>query len=140
MPIIKSAKKRMKQAEARKVYNTRVKNSVKSQAKVVNAQIQAGDVKNNAELIKAISELDRAVKKGVLHKKTADRRKSRLTKRYNEVASKPFGTESPGKPGAKSAKKTVAKKPVAKKAAIKKATKPVAKKPTTKTKKPTSKK
>ena len=133
MPIIKSAKKRMKQAEKRRDYNVEVKNVVKKQIKLVKEQIAKGSVKSNAELVKAVAEIDLAVKKGVLHKRTAARRKSRLTKAYNATASKPYGTENPGKPGTKSSKKKVAKKTTAKpkaKVATKKATpkKTVAKK------------
>lgn len=136
MPIIKSAKKRMKQANKRQKYNVAVKSTVKKQVKIVKTEIATGDVKSNKALILAIAQLDTAVKKGVLHKRTAARRKSRLTKSYNAVAAKPYGAENPGKPGAK---KTVAKKPrstssgsttVAKKAVA--AKKVVAKKTTTK--------
>jgi len=37
------------------------------------------------ELVKAISYLDRAAGKGVIHKNNAARRKSRLTKQYNKA-------------------------------------------------------
>lgn len=110
MPIIKSAKKRMKQAEKRREYNVDVKTAVKKQIKLVKEQITQGSVKSNADLVKAVAEIDLAVKKGVLHKRTAARRKSRLTKAYNATAAKPYGTENPGKPGAKSSKKKVTKK------------------------------
>lgn len=122
MPIIKSAKKRMKQAEKRREYNVDVKTAVKKQIKIVKEQIAQGSVKSNADLVKAIAEIDLAVKKGVLHKRTAARRKSRLTLAYNATASKPYGTENPGKPGAKATKKAV------KKTATKPKTKPAAKK------------
>ncbi len=115
MPIIKSAKKRMKQAQKRQQYNVAVKSSVKKQTKIVRAEINSGDVKSNEALVLAIAQLDTAVKKGVLHKRTAARKKSRLTKAYNTVAKKPFGTENPGKPGVKkTTKKVVAKKPARK--------------------------
>lgn len=128
MPIIKSAKKRMKQAEKRREYNVDVKTAVKKQIKIVKEQIAQGTVKSNTDLVKAIAEIDLAVKKGVLHKRTAARRKSRLTLAYNAAASKPYGTENPGKPGAKATKKKAVKKtatkpkakPAAKKTAPKK--------------------
>ena len=123
MPIIKSAKKRMKQAEKRREYNVDVKTAVKKQIKIVKEQIAQGSVKSNADLVKAIAEIDLAVKKGVLHKRTAARRKSRLTLAYNAAASKPYGTENPGKPGAKATKKKAVKK-----TATKQKTKPAAKK------------
>ena len=138
MPIIKSAKKRMKQAEKRRDYNVEVKNVVKKQIKLVKEQIAKGSVKSNTELVKAVAEIDLAVKKGVLHKRTAARRKSRLTKAYNATASKPYGTENPGKPGSKkvaSSKSQVSKKQVApKKTATKTKAKVATKKATPKKK------
>ena len=127
MPIIKSAKKRMKQAEKRRQYNVDVKTAVKKQIKLVKEQIATGSVKSNTELVKAVAEIDLAVKKGVLHKRTAARRKSRLTRAYNATATKPYGTENPGKPGAKATKKKVVNK-----AATKPKAKPAAKKATPK--------
>lgn len=115
----------MKQANKRQKYNVAVKSSVKKQVKIVRTEIATGDVKSNKALILAIAQLDTAVKKGVLHKRTAARRKSRLTKAYNAVATKPYGAENPGKPGAK-------KKPVTKKAVAAKPKKVVAKKTTIK--------
>lgn len=116
MPIIQSAKKRMKQAEARRKYNVAVKSAVKKHTKAVNAEIATGDVKSNQALIAAIAQIDKAVKKGTLHKRNAARRKSRLTLRYNAVAKQPFGTE---KAGAKKSPAKKAVKPAAKKTAKK---------------------
>ncbi len=123
MPIIKSAKKRMRQAEKRRQYNVAVKSTVKKSTKIVKTEIAAGDVKTNKALVLAISQLDTAVKKGVLHKRTAARRKSRLTKQYNAVAKTAYGAENPGKPGSKkvNVKKAAVKKSVTKKAAVAKA-------------------
>lgn len=128
----------MKQANKRQKYNVAVKSSVKKQVKIVRTEIATGDVKSNKALILAIAQLDTAVKKGVLHKRTAARRKSRLTKAYNAVATKPYGAENPGKPGVKktAVKKTV--NPVAKKTVDTKPKKVVAKKTTAKA--PTKKK
>jgi len=129
MPIIKSAQKRVRQAKKRQAYNTITKAGVKKKFRAVRDEIAAGTPKSNAALVAAVAEIDRSVKRGVIHKKTAARKKSRLTKAYNAVAKKPFGTENPGKPGAK---KKVVKKPVAKKPAAKKA--PAKKKPAPKKK------
>ena len=135
MPVIKSAIKRVRQEKKRKAYNVGVKNSVKAKFKSVKDEIAAGKPKTNAQLVAAIKEIDRAVRKGVINKHAAARRKSRLTKSYNAVAAKPYGTENPGKAGAK---KATAKKPEAMKVAAKK---PAAKKPATKkTAKKTTKK
>lgn len=136
MPVIKSAIKRARQEKKRKAYNVGVKDGVKAKFKVVRDEIATGKVKGNADLVAAIKEIDRAVRKGVINKHAAARKKSRLTKAYNAAAPKPYGTENPGKPGTKkpAAKKAVAKKAVAKKAPAKKAAtkKPAAKKTTKK--------
>lgn len=112
MPIIKSAKKRMKQSEARRKYNVAIKSAVKKQTKQVNAEIASGEIKSNENLVSAISQIDKAVKKGTLHKRTAARRKSRLTKKYNTVAKQAYGTEKAvaKKPTKAASKKTPAKK------------------------------
>ena len=125
MPVIKSAIKRVRQEKKRKAYNVSVKSGVKAKFKAVRDEVATGKVKTSAELIAAIKEIDRAVRKGVIKKQTAARKKSRLTKSYNSVATKPFGTENPGKAGTKkaTAKKAPAKKTVAKKATPKKSSK-----------------
>ena len=115
MQIIKSAKKRMRQQDAKRKYNVAIKSTVKKATRVVKDEVAAGKT-TATSLSAAVSQIDRAVKKGVLHKRTAARKKSRLSQQYNAVASKPYGTEKPAKP-------TTTKKPVAKKAAPKKAAK-----------------
>lgn len=97
MPIIKSAIKRVRQEKKRKAYNVALKSDVKAKFKAVRDEIATGKVKDSASLTEAIKEIDRAVKKGAINKHTAARKKSRLTKSYNMVAPKPFGTEKPGK-------------------------------------------
>lgn len=132
MPIIKSAEKRMRQAQVRHRRNVGYKKAVKAQTKAVHANLDSKELKKAAEALKlAVSQIDRAVKKGVMHKNTGARRKSKLTRDYNQLAKTPFGTENPGKPATKSkssASKTTAKKapaskkPVAKKSPAKKST------------------
>ena len=79
-----SARKRARQAEKRRLrnksYKTRFKNAVK---KVLKA-IEQGDRENIEELLKqAISVIDKAAQKGVIHKNQAARRKSRLMTKVN---------------------------------------------------------
>lgn len=82
----KSALKRIKQNEKRrmrnKVVKTRVKNSVKT---ALSAVEKNGDV--SGELKSAQSVIDKAARKGVIHRKTAARRVSRLSRRANTSAS-----------------------------------------------------
>lgn len=119
MPIIQSAIKRNRQAIKNRAYNQNVKTAVHKKTKAVTDAIAAGSVKSEADLVAAIAEIDKAVRKGVIHKSTAARRKSRLTLAYNGVASHAYGT---GKATTKKATttKTPAKKPAAKKPTAKK--------------------
>ena len=85
MANIKSQKKRNKTNEIRRQRNVAVRSRVKSFIKKANSAVEAGD----AELIKAavpeaLSEIDRAVSKGVLHRKAGARRKSSLQRRAAE--------------------------------------------------------
>ncbi len=115
MPIIKSAKKRVRVASKAATRNSKTKRSLRTAIKSFHASITG----KNAD--KAQSEIDKAVKKGVIHKNKAARKKRQLA-----AAAKKAGT--------KPAKKTATKKVVTKKAPAKKpvAKKPAAKKPATK--------
>lgn len=116
MPIIKSAIKRAKQTLKRRERNISIKKDIKTAVKAFSAEPSA------KTLAAAQSEIDTAVKKGLIKKNTAARRKSALSK----IAKKAGVTlEATKKPAAKpaTAKKTVAKKAPAKKSAAKKAEK-----------------
>lgn len=81
MPNTSSAKKAMRQSRRRQTINLRTKSKYKSAVKSTRAQIAGGNAHDATEsLKKAMSALDKAVKKNVLHKNTASRRKSRLAK------------------------------------------------------------
>lgn len=134
MPIIQSAKKRVRIANKATARNRKTKRSMKEAIKALHASLQ-GDKKKAAELqSEAQSAIDTAVKKGVIHKNKAARKKAQLVKAAKEAGVKPSGkvtksTSAKAKPVAKKApakkpatKKTPAKKPVAKKAPAKKTT------------------
>ena len=132
MPIIKSAKKAARQAETRTANNVRIKKDIKAAFKTFKAD------PTPANLSKAQSEYDKAVKKGLLKKNTASRRKAAIAKIAKVVNKVEKATEKPAKK-ATPAKKVAEKKPAAKKAPAKKtataktpAKKPAAKKTTTK--------
>src|SRR4051812_19272859 len=77
MPIIKSAIKRAKQSIVRRSRNLQVKRAIKQDVQALHTAIaEHQDVQ--PALNAAYSEIDRAVKKGTLHKNTAARRKSQL--------------------------------------------------------------
>lgn len=124
MPIIKSAIKRAKQTLKRRERNIGIKKDIKTAVKAFSAAPSA------KTLAAAQSEIDTAVKKGLIKKNTAARRKSALSK----IAKKAGVT-------LEAAKKSATKTAPAKKPAVTK--KPAAAKTTTKkdaTKKPATKK
>lgn len=88
----RSALKRIRQNQRRRLRNQMVRSRVKTLVKKARAHIAAGAL-DQARLSvgDAISALDRAAEKGVLHRNNAARRKSRLMKRYNAA----FRTVSP---------------------------------------------
>lgn len=131
MPIIKSAIKRMKQTAKRRERNVGIKRDIKGAVKAFMAK------PSTEGLSAAQSELDTAVKKGLLKKATASRRKAGLAKLAKEAGVKPAAAKKKAapktvaKPAAKkpAAKATTAKKPAAKPATKKApAKKPAAKK------------
>lgn len=119
MPIIKSAVKRAKQTIIRRERNIATKKAVKEATKTFLAEPSA---KN---LSAAQSAIDTAVKKNILEKNTAARRKALLAKKAKEAGVKPVATK---KAAPKAAAKTTAAKPAAKKAPAKTTAKPAAKK------------
>ena len=72
MPIIKSAKKAARQAEKRTEHNVSIKKEIKAALKAFKAN------PTPETLAKAQSEYDKAVKKDLLKKNTASRRKAKL--------------------------------------------------------------
>ncbi len=128
MPIIKSAIKRMKQTAKRRERNVGIKRDIKGAVKAFMAKPTAEG------LSAAQSELDTAVKKGLLKKATVSRRKAGLVKIAKAAGVKPAAAKKKAapKPTTKAAPKAAAapaKKPAAKKPATKATTaKPVAKK------------
>jgi len=128
VPIIKSAIKRAKQTIKRNERNVGIKRDIKEAVKAFHAKPSA------ATLAKAQSEIDTAVKKNLLNKNTASRRKAGLSKTAKEAgvklattkkaapakaapkaAAKPAATKKPAAKAAPAAKKAPAKKPAAKK-------------------------
>jgi small subunit ribosomal protein S20 len=87
MPNNASARKRVRQEEKRRLHNRSVKSSVKTYITKARVAIDFGDSQEEAQeaVRHAVSELDRAAKKGVLHRNNVARRKSRLMKRLNTM-------------------------------------------------------
>ena len=84
---IKSAKKRIEVIDKKTLRNKMIKSKVKTVIKKVEAAIAAGDKEAaQANLLVAISEIDKAASKGVYHKNNASRKVSRLTAAVNKMA------------------------------------------------------
>jgi small subunit ribosomal protein S20 len=83
---IKSAIKRNKQNEKKRIRNRVVRGSTRTFIKKAQIAIEGGESKTSVEAVQvAISALDKAAAKGVIHKNNAARRKSRLMKRLSAV-------------------------------------------------------
>lgn len=125
MPIIKSAIKRSRQALKRRDRNVGIKRDIKGAVKTFLSTPSA------ASLSAAHSELDTAVKKGLLKKNTVARRKASLAKVAKDAGVKLVGT---AKAAPKATAKPAVKKTTAAKTTTPKATaaKAPAKKPATK--------
>jgi len=84
-----SALKRVRQTEKRTVVNKSNKSRVRGTLRALREAIQKGDVKSAGEQYRATaSALDKSVQKGILHKNTASRYKSRLNARVKALATK----------------------------------------------------
>jgi len=87
MPNHKSAEKRVRQTERRRVINRSNRARLRTSIKDLRSALAKADAKETATLLpKTISEIDKAVQKGVLHRNAAARHKSRLTARVNQGA------------------------------------------------------
>jgi small subunit ribosomal protein S20 len=81
-----SAMKRARQAVKRNLRNTSVLSSVKTVLKKVEEAIASGNREDAGKaLLRAVSALNKAASKGVIHDNTASRKISRLTKKVNAL-------------------------------------------------------
>jgi len=82
MANTKSALKRIGTSQKKHERNVAVKSTARTFVKKARAAIAANPAESQVDVLAAISALDKAAKKGVLHRNNAARRKSRLMKRY----------------------------------------------------------
>jgi small subunit ribosomal protein S20 len=88
MANIRSAAKRARQTAQRTLRNKSVLTGLKRQQKKLTAAVASGDRgKAQAELDLLASRLDKAAKRGIVHKNLANRRKSRAAKAVAGVGS-----------------------------------------------------
>ena len=89
MPNHKSAEKRMRQNEKRRVINRNNRGRLRTGVKKLRAALESGDAGSVQTILpETISLIDKAVQKGVLHRNAAARHKSRLTMHANGSAEK----------------------------------------------------
>jgi small subunit ribosomal protein S20 len=120
MPIIKSAKKRVRVTNRATQRNRGTRNTLRMTIKNFTASLTGGK-KTSESYVEAQQALDKAVKKGVIHKNKAARKKAQLARAMKESGAK---TEKSTKVKAEvkkvPAKKSATKQPVTKKTAAKK--------------------
>ena len=86
MPQTKSAQKQMRVAERRRLHNKPIRTLCKTSITKAERLIFSGELESaQAAVVAAITALDKAAKKGVIHPNNAARRKSRLMKKLNEA-------------------------------------------------------
>jgi len=82
----KSAEKRIRQTEKRRLRNRVQRGKLRSSIKAVRTALDTGNVDEAGTLLKtAIASIDSTASKGVLHKNAASRKISRLTLAYNKA-------------------------------------------------------
>ena len=87
MPNHKSAEKRVRQSERRRNINKHNRAKLRTSMKKLRSALSGTDKSQAAGLLPVtVSEIDKAVQKGVLHRNAAARHKSRLTARVNATA------------------------------------------------------
>jgi small subunit ribosomal protein S20 len=88
MATHKSALKRSKQSKEKRLRNRNVKSNLKTTMKAVSAAIEEKDLKKAQEVLSQVTPvINKAASKGVIHKKNAARKISRLTRKVNALKS-----------------------------------------------------
>ena len=86
MANTKSALKRVRSSEKRRVRNRRVRSETRTYIKKARAQIEAGELEEAQKSVaQAVRVLDKAAERGILHRNNVTRRKSRLMQSLNQA-------------------------------------------------------
>lgn len=89
MAITKSAKRALRVSDRKRIANDKTRRTMREQVKQVRADVAKKDAKTAAkDLALAYKALDKAAKKGVIKKGTANRKKARLAKALAKVSKK----------------------------------------------------
>ena len=85
-PIIKSAKKALRQSKKRKALNIKKKDRMKKLIKELRVFVDEKKIEEAKNFLpKVYKAIDKAAKSGVIKKNTAARKKSRLTRIVNQI-------------------------------------------------------
>ena len=86
MPVTKSAKKRLNTNKKKRGYNIKCKNKVMSSLKRCRQAIASKRLDEAREMLStSMAILDKAASKGVMHRKTASRKKSHIARKVNQL-------------------------------------------------------
>ncbi len=86
MPVTKTARKQMRVNERKRLRNKPISSQCKTYIIKAEKLIFSGDLEEAQKaVVTAISSLDKAAEKGIIHPNNAARRKSRLMKKLNEA-------------------------------------------------------
>ena len=96
MPITKSAQKQVRVSERKRLRNLPIRSQCKTSITKAEKLIFAGKLDEAAVAVtEAVSTLDKAAEKGVIHANNAARRKSRLLKKLNSAQKPQPSTPAP---------------------------------------------
>ncbi|HLF73669.1 MAG TPA: 30S ribosomal protein S20 [Anaerolineales bacterium] len=95
MANIKSQIKRNRQNEKRRLRNRMIRGTARSAVSQARAALEETTPETKEAVLKAISALDKAAEKGIIHKNNAARRKARLMKRLTALGGQLAKTEEP---------------------------------------------
>jgi len=86
MPNIKSAEKRVRQSEKRRVHNRVYRTAARTSVKSARASMDSANPESEQSVLNAIQALDKAAAKGTIHANNAARRKSRLMAQLHRMS------------------------------------------------------
>jgi small subunit ribosomal protein S20 len=82
MPNTKSAERRVRSSERKRLHNRSIKSRLKSLQRAYEDAVESGKKENASDAYRKLSSaFDKAAKSGVIHSRTANRKKSRLSAR-----------------------------------------------------------
>ena len=95
MPSSRSARKQVRVTQRRRLRNKSIQSLCKTNITKAERLIFSGELDSAREaIVAAISSLDKAAEKGIIHPNNAARRKSRLMKKLNDAQALPSVEDS----------------------------------------------